>query len=126
MSPDFRAVRLQHAGPHALPVVVRASHLGPLDRVGTKEAARTSMRHLYECLVRQAGATDQLSEVYRSTGDPNIAHLSGHLLAAVYTEWDLSFDQARAVLTSVDRWAHTFETVELLSVMDEGGVEFDI
>ena len=97
-----------------------------LKRVGTKEAARTSMRHLYECLVRQAGAADQLSEVYRSTGDPNIAYLSGHLLAAVCTEWDLSFDQARAVLTSVDRWAHTFETVELLSVMDEGGVEFDI
>lgn len=97
-----------------------------LKRLGTKEAARTSMRHLYECLICQAGAADQLTEVYRSTDDPNIAYLSGHLLAAVYTEWNLPFDEARVVLTSVDRWAHTFETVELLSVMDEGGVEFDI
>lgn len=84
------------------------------------------MRHLYECLVHQAGATEQLSEVYRTTLDPNIAYLSAHLLAAVYTERDLPFDEARVVLTSVGRWADTFETMELLSVMDEGGVGFDI
>jgi hypothetical protein len=101
-------------------------HEPGLTRVGTKEAARTSMRHLYECLVHQTNATEQLSEVYRTTADPNIAYLSAHLLAAVYTERDLPFDGAREVLTSVARWATTFETVELLSVMDEGGVEFDI
>ncbi|MCU1616485.1 MAG: hypothetical protein JWO98_4025 [Frankiales bacterium] len=97
-----------------------------LKRLGTREAARTSMRHLYECLIRQVGAAEQLRDVYRTTDDPNIAYLSGHLLAAVYTEWDLPFDEVRVVLTSVDRWAHTFETVELLSAIDEGGVEFDI
>jgi len=97
-----------------------------LKRVGTKDAARTSMRHLYECLIRLAGAADQLSEVYRTTDDPDIAYLSAHLLAAVHTEWNTPFDEARIVLTSVDRWANTFETVELLSVMDEGGVEFDL
>lgn len=97
-----------------------------LKRVGTREAARASMRHLYECLVRQAGATDQLSSVYRTTEDAVIAYLSAHLLAAVYTERNLPFDAAREVLTSVARWADTFEIVELLSVMEEGGVEFDI
>lgn len=97
-----------------------------LTRVGTKEAARTSMRHLYECLLHQANSTEQLSEVYRTTADPNIAYLSAHMLAAVYTERELPFDEARLVLSSVAPWADTFETVELLSVMNEGGVVFDI
>lgn len=98
-----------------------------LKRVGTKEASRASMRHLYDCLVRQAESTDRLSEVYRTTGNPDIAYLSAHLLVAVYTERHMSLDEARRVLGSAAHWAQRFEIVELLSLMDEGGgVGFDI
>lgn len=97
-----------------------------LRRVGTKDAARTTMRHLYECLTQQRDAAAHLGQVYASTGDPDIAYLSAHLMVALYTAQDLPFDQARRTLTSSTRWRDRFEIVELFSVMDEGGVDFDI
>jgi hypothetical protein len=47
-------------------------------------------------------------------------------MVAQYSERNSPFDEARRSLTSVARWRDRFEIVELLSVMDEGGVEFEI
>jgi hypothetical protein len=84
------------------------------------------MRHLDECLTHQSDAPAHLAQVYATTTDPDIAYLSAHLMVAQYSERNSPFDEARRSLTSVARWRDRFEIVELLSVMDEGGVEFEI
>ena len=101
-------------------------HEPGLRTVGTREAARYLMGHLYECLTHQPEAPARLADVYTSAADPNIAYLSAHMLAAQYTERNLPFAELRQVLTSRARWRDQFEIHELLSVLDEGGVSFDI
>ncbi len=101
-------------------------HEPGLPAIGTTEAARATMRHLYDCLTPQLDACAHLAQVYATAIDPEIAYLSAHLMAAQYSGRNMPLDEARRTLTSVARWRDRFEIVELLSVMDEGRIEFDI